>query len=149
DKDGQPHVTDFGLAKLAGRDGSLTQSGAIVGTPSYMPPEQAAGQKGVSTAADVYSLGAILYDLLTGEPPFRGPTALDILLGVREKEPAPPSALNPRIDRDLETICLKCLRKEPEGRYASSEALAEDLERWVRGEPVHARPVGRMERMGK
>jgi tRNA A-37 threonylcarbamoyl transferase component Bud32 len=149
DAQNQPYVSDFGLAKLAKRDGSLTQSGAVVGTPSYMPPEQALGKKDVTTAADVYSLGATLYDLLAGRPPFHGPTALDILVQVTDKEPTPPSVLNQRIDRDLETICLKCLRKEPEGRYASAEALAEDLARWVRGDPIQARPMGQVERTWK
>jgi serine/threonine protein kinase len=141
DAQGQPHVTDFGLAKRVEGERGQTQTGSIVGTASYMPPEQARAEKLLTTAADVYSLGAVLYELLTGQPPFRAETPLDTVLQVLEKEPEPPRRSNPRIDRDVETICLKCLQKEPAKRYGSAEALAEDLERWLRGEPIVARPI--------
>jgi serine/threonine-protein kinase len=151
DADGQPHVTDFGLAKRladhAGSTGPLpTPSGTAVGTPSYMAPEQALGPRNVTTAADIYSLGCILYELLTGTPPFRAETPLATLLDVVERTPVRPAAHCPDLDRDLEIICLKCLEKEPGRRYATALALAEDLERFLSGEPIQARPAGRLER---
>jgi tetratricopeptide (TPR) repeat protein/WD40 repeat protein len=149
DAAGQPHVTDFGLAKRVEGDGGITQTGQIMGTPSYMPPEQARAEKRLTTAADVYSLGAVLYEMLTGKPPFRAANQLDTLLQVLEQDPPHPSSLVPQMDRDLETICLRCLEKDPAKRYGSAEALAEELERWLRGEPILARPTGTFERVRK
>jgi WD40 repeat protein/tRNA A-37 threonylcarbamoyl transferase component Bud32 len=147
DEDDQPKITDFGLAKVLQSDSGQTASGAVIGTPSYMAPEQAGGRnKTIGPAADVYALGAILYELLTGNPPFRGETALATLSLVATQDPVPPHLHNPRVDRDLETICLKCLEKEPQRRYASAEALAEDLRRYLSGEPITARRLGALGR---
>lgn len=139
DVQGQPFITDFGLAKLVESDSTLTQSGHIVGTASYMSPEQASAVRSLTTATDVYSLGAILYELLAARPPHRGDSVLDTLVMVRQQEPARPTTINPGVDLDLETICLKCLEKDPARRYGSAEALAEDLERWLHYEPIRAR----------
>jgi WD40 repeat protein/tRNA A-37 threonylcarbamoyl transferase component Bud32 len=143
--DGSPRVADFGLAKILERDDDLTSPEAVLGTPSYMAPEQAAGRsrkQPLGPAVDVYALGAILYEMLTGRPPFRGETVLDTLQQVCTQEPIPPSRLQPRCPRDLETVCLKCLEKEPVRRYTSAGELAEDLRRFQAGEPIHARPIG-------
>src|SRR2546423_12177367 len=137
--DGTPKVTDFGLAKRTGGS-DLTATGAILGTPAYMAPEQAQGHgKDAGPAADLYALGAILYECLTGGPPFRAATPLDTLVQVVEHTPTPPQMLNPKVDADLATICLKCLEKDPARRYASADALAEDLRRYRDGEPIAAR----------
>jgi eukaryotic-like serine/threonine-protein kinase len=147
DERGQPHVTDFGLAKRITGDNDLSLSGAPVGTPSFMSPEQAIGAKGsLSTATDVYGLGTILYALLAGRAPFAGTTLVDTLDKVRTCSPEPPSRLNPQAPRDLEIICLKCLEKEPNHRYPSALALAEDIDRWLNGLPIVARPVGGLTR---
>ena len=148
--DGTPKVTDFGLARRLEGDGGLTLSGVPVGTPSYMAPEQARGKKqAIGPATDVYALGAILYELLTGRPPFRAESATATLQQVLTDEPVPPARLNPQVPRDLKTICLKCLHKEPHRRYASAAALAEDLRRFLRGEPIAARRAGRLERLAR
>jgi formylglycine-generating enzyme required for sulfatase activity len=148
-EDGTPKITDFGLAKKLDEAGQ-TGSGAVMGTPSYMAPEQAGGKAGTTgPACDVYALGAILYELLTGRPPFRAPTPLDTLMQVVSDEPVPPGRLQSRTPKDVETVCLKCLQKDPTKRYASARALAEDLRRFRSGEPVWARPVGRLERAVK
>jgi serine/threonine-protein kinase len=140
DADGRPLVTDFGLAKQVAGGASLTGTGAIVGTPSYMAPEQAEGRTHeIGRAADVYALGTILYELLTGRPPFQAASAVDVLLRVRTEEPVPPRRLNPHIDPDLELVCLKCLEKRPEHRYPAAAALADDLEAYRKSEPVSAR----------
>jgi WD40 repeat protein/serine/threonine protein kinase len=141
-----PMVSDFGLAKRLQGDARLSQSGAVIGTPGYMAPEQARGEKGLTTAADVWALGAILYELLTGRPPFTGDSVMEILCQVMDKEPAPPSRFRADLHRDLETICMKCLHRDAARRYASAAALAEDLQRFLSHEPILARPVGILER---
>ena len=149
DTDGRPHVTDFGLAKQLDRPSGQTRSGDIVGTPQYMSPEQAASRKDLTTATDIYSVGAVLYYLLTGRPPFDSRSTMETLLLVLEKDPVPPQKINPRLDRDLETICLTCLNKDPQRRYSSAAALAQDLERYLAGEPIHARRISRIMRARK
>lgn len=148
--DGTPKIADFGLAKETDASSSKTQEGTVVGTPSYMAPEQAGGKvNAVGPAADTYALGAILYETLTGRPPFKGVTSLDTIMQVISLEPAPPSDLQPQVPRDLETICLKCLHKDPARRYANSLELAEDLHRFQTNEPIQARPTSALERMRK
>ena len=148
--DGTPKVADFGLARRQEGGATLTQSGARVGTPSYMAPEQARGlTHAVGPGLDMYALGAILYELLTGRPPFRGETAAETERQVIEQEPVSPSRLNAKVPTDLETICLKCLEKEPGGRYATASALAEDLNRFLNHQPIKARPMGPLVRIAR
>jgi serine/threonine-protein kinase len=150
DAAGQPHVTDFGLAKRITDETGQTHTGAVVGTPAYMAPEQAGGRRGeVGPASDVFSLGAILYQMLTGRPPFQAASPVDTLLMVLEQDPAPPRLLNPKADRDLEMVALKCLQKPPDLRYPSAEALAEDLAAYLQGEPVSARSGGFVQVMSR
>lgn len=150
DEEGRPYVTDFGLVKMMASESQRTTSGVIVGTPSYMSPEQAAGKSAlVGPRSDVYSLGAILYEVLTGRPPFHEATPLDTLVQVIEGEPAPPRQVNHAIPVDLELICLRCLEKSPNDRYKSAGALADDLDRFLKGETVEARPASPAQRLSR
>jgi eukaryotic-like serine/threonine-protein kinase len=147
DKAGNPRITDFGLAKRLASDSRLTATGTVLGTPSYMPPEQADGKsRRLGPFSDVYSIGAILYELLTGHPPFQAATPLDTILLVINTEPIAPRKLNPKLSRDLETICLKCLEKDPRWRYQSAQELADDLDRYLKREPIKARPINLLNR---
>src|SRR5262249_53957686 len=146
----QPKIADFGLVKLLEGGAGLTRTGHLLGTPSYMAPEQAAGRnKEVGPTADVYALGAILYEMLTGRPPFKGETALEPLGRALPPEPVAPSSLQRQVPRDLETICLKCLHKEAHRRYGSARALAEDLGRCLAGQPIQARRPGPVARLAR
>src|SRR6266487_1862835 len=143
DRQGEPHLTDFGLARLVETESTITRTMEVLGTPSYMAPEQAVGNNAaITSATDVYGLGAVFYQLLTGHPPFAGGTTFETVRLVLDTEPRQPRLLNPKIDRDLNTICLKCLEKDPKRRYLSALALAEDLERWLKHEPIQARLTG-------
>src|SRR5437867_9059253 len=143
DGKGEPHLTDFGLARLVETESTMTRTLDVLGTPSYMAPEQAMGNNAaVSSVTDIYGLGAVLYQLLTGQPPFAGGATYETIKLLLDTEPRQPRLLNPKINRDLSTICLKCLEKDPKRRYASSLALAEDLERWLKHEPIRARRTG-------
>ena len=147
DAKGEPHLTDFGLARLIESESSVTHTLEVLGTPSYMAPEQAVGNNAaVSEATDIYGLGAVLYQLLTGQPPFAGGTTYETIKLLLETEPRQPRVLNPKVDRDLSTICLKCLEKDPDRRYPSALALAEDLEHWLKHEPIQARRIGLLSR---
>src|SRR5881296_3573912 len=140
---GEPHLTDFGLARLVESESTVTRTLEVLGTPSYMAPEQAAGNNTkLTNATNVYGLGAVLYQLLTGHPPFAGGTTYETVRLVVETEPWQPRLCNPKVDRDLSTICLKSLEKDPKRRYPSALALAEDLERWLKHEPIHGRRTG-------
>ncbi len=143
DAKGEPHLTDFGLARLVETESTMTRTMEVLGTPSYMSPEQAVGNNAaISNATDVYGLGAVFYQLLTGQPPFAGGATYETIKLLLDTEPKQPRLLNPKIDRDLSTICLKCLEKDPKRRYSSALALAEDLERWLKHEPIQARHTG-------
>src|SRR2546428_1558362 len=143
DTKGEPHLTDFGLARLVETESTITRTLEVLGTPSYMAPEQAAGNNTqLTSATDVYGLGAVFYQLLTGQPPFAGGTTYETIKLLLDTEPRQPRLLNPKIDRDLSTICLKCLQKDPKRRYPSALALAEDLEGWLKHEPIQARRAG-------
>ncbi len=148
DESGEPHLIDFGLAKCLEQDSGLTQTGLFMGTPAFTSPEQAVGlNKAITTATDIYSLGAILYALLTGRPPFAGDGTAAVIEQLKHTSPPPPRSFRPALSRDLEVICLKCLEKSPPSRYESALALAEDLERWLAGKPILARPAGAMKRL--
>ncbi len=143
DAEGEPHLTDFGLARLVETESTVTRTMEVLGTPSYMAPEQAVGNNArVTSATDIYGLGAVLYQLLTGHPPFAGGTTYETVRLVLDTEPRQPRLWNPKVDRDLATICLKCLDKDPQRRYSSALALAEDLERWLKHEPIRGRRTG-------
>ncbi len=148
DDKGEPHLTDFGLARLVETESDVTRTAEVLGTPSYMAPEQAVGNNAaVSSATDVYGLGAVLYQLLTGQPPFAGGTTYETIKLLEDTEPRPPRLLNPKVDRDLSTVCLKCLEKDPKRRYPAAAGLAVDLERWLEGRPITARRVSSPERL--
>jgi serine/threonine protein kinase len=146
--DDVPKLTDFGLAKRLDVEHGQTRTGSVMGTPGYMAPEQAEGRTGaIGPLSDVYGLGAVLYDMLVGRPPFRGDTPMKTLQQVIEHDPVAPRLLNPHVPRDLETICLKCLEKDSTKRYQSAGALADELQRFQRGEPIEARPISRVARV--
>src|SRR5215510_834682 len=147
DANGEPHLTDFGLARLVESESTVTRTVEVLGSPSYMAPEQAAGNNiKLTSATDVYGLGAVLYQLLTGHAPFAAGTTYETIKLLLETEPRPPRLWNPKVDRDLSTICLKCLEKDPQRRYSSASALADDLERWLKHEPIKARRIGVIDR---
>ena len=150
DAQDEVHITDFGLAKRLNGDAGLTRTGMILGTPSYMAPEQASGKiHELGPACDIYGMGEILYELLTGRPPFRAETPLDTVMQVLHNDPVPPRLLNPKMDKDLETICLKCLEKDPRHRYVSAEALADDLQKYLEGKSISARSFNIIDRLAR